>query len=124
MRFAGYSKGGNVDNLMTSEQLDQKRRLAWLDFKGAMDKAIVAANKEVLGKVTLTRESFLRRALTPAQLRADYLQKGIEIGATRAPGRDQVAALGEARKAFEETSAVFEALERIIERGYVDIPRE
>lgn len=124
MRFAGYSKGGNVDNLMTSEQLDQKRRLAWLDFKGAMDKAIVAANKEVLGKVTLTRESFLRLALTTAQLRADYLQKGIEIGATRAPGRDQVAALGEARKAFEETSAVFEALERIIERGYVDIPKE
>ena len=38
--------------------------------------------------------------------------------------REQVAALGEARKAFEETSAVFEALERIIERGYVDIPRE
>ena len=28
MRFAGYTKGGTFDNLMTSEQLDQKRRLA------------------------------------------------------------------------------------------------
>ena len=85
MRFAGYTKGGSVDNLMTSEQLDQKRRLAWLDFKGAMDKAIVAANKEVLGKVALSRESFLRLALATAQLRADYLQKGIDIGAAEEP---------------------------------------
>jgi len=123
MRFAGYAKGNVVDDLMTSEQLDQRRRHAWLEFKGAMDKAVVAANKEVLGKITLSRDAFLRLALNTASLRATYLQKGIEVGSTKVPTAEQLAALAHLRHAYEETTAVFEALERIIERGYVEIPR-
>ncbi len=126
MRIAGYAKGsarGVVDDLLTSEQLDQRRRHAWLEFKAAMDKAIVATNKEVLGKTVLTRDGFLRLALNAAELRGAYIQKGIEVGSARHPTSSQLDALAAARHAFEETSTVFEALERIIERGYVDIPK-
>lgn len=126
MRFAGYAKGndrGIVDDLLTSEQLDQRRRHAWLEFKSAMDKAIVAANKEVLGKTVLTRDGFLRLALNAAELRGAYIQKGVEVGSVRHPSDAQLDALAAARRAFEETSTVFDALERVIERGYVDIPK-
>ncbi len=126
MRIAGYSKGparGVVDDLLTSEQLDHRRRHAWLEFKSAMDKAIVAANKEVLGKTVLTRDGFLRLALNAAELRGAYIQKGVEVGGVRHPSPAQLDELAAARHAFEETSAVFEALERVIERGYVNIPR-
>lgn len=123
MRFAGFAKSNVVDDLMTSEQLDQKRRHAWLEFKGAMDKAVVAANREVLGKLTLTRDGFLRLALNTASLRAAYLQKGVEIGSLKSPTREQLEELALLRHAYEESTQVFEALERIIERGYVDIPK-
>lgn len=123
MRFAGYAKSNVVDDLMTSEQLDQKRRHAWLEFKGAMDKAVVAANREVLGKLKLTREQFLRLALNTASLRAAYLQHGVEIGSLRSPTREQLEELALLRHAYDEARQVFEALERIIERGYVEIPK-
>ncbi len=126
MRIAGYAKSSNrgvVDDLLTSEQLDQRRRHAWLEFKSTMDKAVVAANKEVLGKTVLTHDGFLRLALNAAELRGAYIQKGIEVGSVRHPSSVQLDGLAEARRAFEETSAVFEALERVIERGYVDIPK-
>ena len=123
MRFAGYSKTGLVDQLLTSEQIDQKRRHAWLEFKESMDRAIVEANRESLRRVKVTRENFLRLAQCTAEARANYVQKGIEVGAARSPSREQVLALAHAREAFEEACAAFEALERIIERGYLEIPK-
>jgi hypothetical protein len=123
MRFAGFAKSNFVDDLMTSEQLDQKRRHAWLEFKGAMDKAVVAANREVLGKLKLSRDQFLRLALNTASLRAAYLQQGVEIGSLRSPTREQLEELALMRHAYDEARQVFEALERIIERGYVEIPK-
>jgi hypothetical protein len=123
MRFAGFSKTGLVDQLLTSEQIDQKRRHSWLEFKEAMDRAIVEANRESLRRVKLSRESFLRLALCTAEARAQYVEKGIELGAAKSPTREQVVALAHAREAFEEACAAFEALERVIERGYLDIPK-
>jgi len=124
MKFAGYAKSSKpVDELMTDEQLDHRRRHAWREFKSTMDTAIVAANKEVLGKIPLTRESFLRLALTVAELRAAYMQCGLEAAKHRRPTPDQLECLVATRSAYEEASAVFEALERVIERGYVDIPK-
>ncbi len=79
MKFAGYAKNNTpVDELMTHQQLDHRRRHAWREFKSSMDTAIVAANKEVLGKISLTRDSFLRLALTVAELRAAYMQCGLD----------------------------------------------
>lgn len=123
MKFAGFSKSGGVDQLLTSEQIDQRRRHSWLEFKDAMDRVIVEANRDALHPIKLSRDSFVRLAQRTAQARADYVQKGLDIGASKSPSRAQVVALTEAREAFEETCAVFEALERIIERGYMDIPK-
>jgi DNA-directed RNA polymerase beta' subunit len=123
MRFAGFAKTGVIDQLLTSEQIDQRRRHAWLEFKEAMDRAIVEANRESLRKIKINKDNFVRLAHVTAEARALYLQKGLEIAAAKSPSREQIAALAEAREAFEESCAVFEALERIIERGYLDVPK-
>jgi hypothetical protein len=71
----------------------------------------------------LSRDSFVRLAQVTAEARAAYVQKGIDIGSAKPPSREQIVALAEAREAFEEACAVFEALERIIERGYLEVPK-
>jgi hypothetical protein len=123
MRFAGFSKTGIVDQLLTSEQIDQRRRHTWLEFKEAMDRVIVDANRDSLRNLRLSRDSFVRLAQVTAEARAAYVQKGIDIGSAKPPSREQIVALAEAREAFEEACAVFEALERIIERGYLEVPK-
>ena len=79
-------------------------------------------DREALAGLTLTRETMLRLAVTVAELRAAYLRKGIEIGTARHPTPAQVEEVAAARRAFEEASATCEAVERVIERGYVNLP--
>jgi hypothetical protein len=122
MRFAGFTKGP-VDELLTSEQLDQRRRHDWLRLKEEFDRAVLHANREALAKLTLTRETLLRLAVTAAELRAAYLRKGIEVGTARHPTPAQVEDVAAARRAYEEASATCEAVERVIERGYVALPK-
>ncbi len=56
-----------------------------------------------------------------AGLRADYIRLGIAVAAQRHPSAEAVAELAEARAAYEELAVVFDAAERVIERGYVDL---
>jgi uncharacterized protein (DUF1684 family) len=121
MRFAGYSKGP-VDELLTDAQLDQRRRHEWMRLKEEFDRAVAHANREALSKLMLTRETLLRLAVTTAELRAAYLKKGIEVGTSRHPPPALVEEVAVARRAFEEASATFEAVERALERGYVNLP--
>lgn len=72
----------------------------------------------------LNRESFMQLATFVAELRSRYLEAGLAL--TRlAPGSAEasaaLAAVERDRRAFEESSAAFAALERAIEQGYVDI---
>jgi hypothetical protein len=122
MKFAGYAKNNLVDELMTSEQLDQKRRHAVLEFKERMNKAIVQANMEILGKVSLNCDTFLKLARTASEMRAAYIKKGISLAGQSNPTREQIEELARMRAAFEETRDAFDALERLIERGYVNVP--
>ena len=123
MRFAGFAKSGVADQLLTNEEIDQRRRHTWLAFKEAMDRMIVEANRESLRKVKVTREDFVGLAHCAAEARTAYLQKGVELGTAKTHSRAQVVALRESREAFDEIRAVFDALERVIERGYLDIPK-
>lgn len=123
MRFAGFAKSGVADQLLTNEQIDQRRRHAWLAFKEAMDRMIVEANRDSLRQVKVTREDFVGLAQCASEARTAYLQKGVELGAAKSHSRAQIVSLRESREAFEEICSVFEALERVIERGYLDIPK-
>ena len=95
-------------------------------FLSEVEHGIRAANREVIhGAVPqLNRTSFYSLAVALAKLRANYLQAALQILCTpeqQIPGL--LDDLKHRREAFEEGSKAFEALERAIERGYVDIAR-
>lgn len=87
--------------------------------------AVREANRAVLHhKIPeLNEAAFMRLAVAVAHLRADYLAQAMTLGrdgqghATAA----EIARLAELRGAYDEAVAAFEALERAISRGYIDI---
>jgi methionine synthase I (cobalamin-dependent) len=98
-------------------------------FLEEVEQGIRAANREVIhGQIpALNRESFLNFAIVVARLRADYLAaalKASHTGRVDAALIEALKALRQQREAFEEARAAFDALQRAIERGYVEISIE
>lgn len=117
-----YAKG-KVDKLMTTEAAETGARHRIRHFLENMDAAILEANCEVIGRElpTLNQESFLRMAVRVAELRADYIRAGMKAAESRHPEPGSVAELVRLRAAYEEMQSVYEAAERVIERGYVKL---
>ncbi len=122
-KIIGEFTKGKVDKLLTPEGADTGARHRIRHFLENMDAAILEANCEVIGRElpNLNRNSFLRMAVRVAELRADYIRAGIKAAETRHPEATAVAELVRLRAAYEEMHAVYEAAERVIERGYVKL---
>lgn len=117
-----YTKG-KVDKLMTADAADSSRSQRIRHFLENMDAAILEANCEVIGRElpNLDRDSFLRMAVRVAELRADYIRAGLKISESRHPDAAGIADLARLRAAYEQMLAVYEAAERVIERGYAKL---
>ena len=117
-----YAKG-KVDKLLTPEAAESSSRHRIMHFLENMEAAILEANCEVIGREIphLNQESFLRMAVRVAELRADYIRAGLKAAEPRHPDPASIEDLSRVRKAYEEMLAVFEAAERLIERGYVKL---
>jgi hypothetical protein len=89
-------------------------------FLQDVEHAISDANRQIIHAQIprLDKASFVAFATRVAELRADYLKAA--IGVATGDGGD-FTALRDRRERFEEAKAAFAALERSIERGYVDI---
>lgn len=121
VRYVGKVETRKVDRLLTSAELDREQRHALQVFRERMDRTIIDANEMVLrAKLPeITPEVMTRMAVRIAELRAGYLGKALALVET--PGVPPVAALDDLqrhRMAFEELREAFEAIERVIERGY------
>lgn len=103
---------------------DPEQLRIYMRFTEEIEMALRAANREIIGKdiPELNKESFFRLAVSVAKLRADYLKAVLGVDWEDA-GLD-IGAVQRKRALYEEASKAFEALERIIERGYVDIAEE
>jgi len=102
----------------------QKRRR----FLDGLERAIAEANREIIGTALtadpgsiLDADAFLRLAVRVAELRARYIAEGL-AAAVGHPDPPAIERLAQSRRAFEEMRSVFEAIERVVERGYVDLP--
>lgn len=74
--------------------------------------------------VELNRESFIQLATFVAEVRSRYLQAGLALAKHRPGSQEAATALADVereRRAYEESSVAFSALERAISQGYVDI---
>jgi hypothetical protein len=83
------------------------------------------ANRAVIGQriPEVTRDGLLRLATVVARLRAEYIACALGLGReTRGEvSGEEIARLGRLRVAYDEARLAFEALERCVQRGYVDI---
>jgi len=125
-KVAGTFKPRRVDHLMSDEMLDRESRKALTKFTEGLEVAIFEANREIISRRLgeLQREDFLRLAVKVAEARTEYVRLALELakgeGLPRSADVDRLKAL---RATYEELVAAFDSMERIIERGYVSLPR-
>ena len=90
-----------------------------------IDYAAFVSNREVIGH-TLSRvdaSTFQKLAVMTAQARARWTAEAVRQAESGAPATaDQIARLTSARTAYEELAEAYEALRRMVERGYLTLP--
>ncbi|MBX9575989.1 MAG: hypothetical protein K2X07_10160 [Caulobacteraceae bacterium] len=89
-----------------------------------IDYAAFVANREVIGQALQGIEpaTFQRMAVLTATARARWAGEALRQSESGAPSTpDQIARLTSARAAYEELAEAYEALRRMVERGYVTL---
>lgn len=90
-----------------------------------VEQGVREANRAVIGQRIpgITRDGFLRLATVVARLRAEYLACALTMGRDSRGEitAEDVARLARLRVSYDEARLAFEALERCVQRGYVDI---
>ncbi len=123
-RYSGMVETRKIDRLSTTDELDKQRRQGLLRLREELDRTIMSANQEILRRKLpgFDRDALTRMAVRIAELRAVYLAKALEISAsTGVPNAETLDALTHARQAYDELRGAYEALERVIERGYIQV---
>lgn len=121
-KYGGMVETRKVDRLLTSEEMDRETRHELLRFQQELDAIIISANQQVLRKSlpNLSRDTITRLAVRVAELRGAYLAKALKVAVAQgAPDTAAITDLHNARLAFDEIREAFEAMERVIERGYL-----
>ena len=87
-----------------------------------IDYAAFVANREVIGQMlpALDPANFQRLAVLTANARAKWVAEALRQSESGAPSTpDQIARLTAARTGYEELAEAYEALRRMVERGYL-----
>jgi len=116
--------GGAKQSGFWGRDIDPKELQAQRQFMEKLEMAVAVANREVIHNLipNLSPETFQQLAVMVARFRAAYLDAAIKLSANSGsidPSR--LEDLKHKRELYEEGRAAFEALERAIERGYVDM---
>ena len=100
---------------------DQRRLRGLLE---QIDYSAFVANREVIGQMIpkLDAAMFHKLAVLTATARAKWAVESLRQSESGAPSTpDQIARLAAARTAYEELGEAYEALRRMVERGYITI---
>ena len=86
-----------------------------------IDYLAFACNREILAHTLkgATADGFQRLAVATATARARWTGRALEFTAAANPSPAQAAELGTLRAAYEELAEAYEALRRMVERGYL-----
>jgi len=109
-------------NDMDDDQLLRRQR----HFLAELEREIRSVNRQIIREriPTLSRQCFVDLGRVVAERRAEYLRKAIELSRSAPGSAAQAAALAavpDLRHDYDESREAFAALERAIERGYIDI---
>jgi hypothetical protein len=117
------STGRRGDHFEPEAALDPHEQRKMRAHLEQIDYAAFAANRKVLaqalGKASLA--SFERLAIAAARARAQWVHEAIGMTANAGPlSVEQAARLATLRHAFEELTEAYEAMRRMVERGYLN----
>lgn len=87
-----------------------------------IDYTAFASNKALIGQTLghVDATHFQHMAVAAAQARAQWVAAAVAMTETaHTPAPDQIARLAQMRMAYEELAEAYEALRRMVERGYV-----
>lgn len=101
------------------EPQEQRKLRGYLE---QIDYTAHAANKDVLAQTLVEADfkQFKQLATATALARAKWVATAIAVGgSSQPPTRDQISQLGDLRTAYDELAEAYEALRRMVERGYL-----
>ncbi len=111
------------DHFEPEANLDPQEQRALRGHLEQIDYAAFAANKEVLAKTIghadLAR--FQRLAVAAANARARWVAAAITLSQKPEASPQEVAQLATLRAAYEELTEAYDALRRMVERGYLPV---
>lgn len=120
--IATHSTRQSRDRFEPEPNLDPQEQRRLRGHLEQIDYASFAANREVLAKAVGDTDitTFEKLAIAAAGARGKWVAAAVKLtGATNAPTPEQVAHLAVLRRAYEELTDAYDALRRMVERGYV-----
>ncbi|MFT3723857.1 MAG: hypothetical protein QM773_09745 [Hyphomonadaceae bacterium] len=110
------------DHFEPEANLDPQQQRALRAHLEQIDYAAFAANQEVLSKVVghADLKRFQRLAVAAAQARARWVAASLALAEkSEAPSAQEVSHLATLRCAYDELTEAYDALRRMVERGYL-----
>ena len=111
------------DHFEPDEDVDPKVQRQLRGYLEQIDYAAYAANRKVMSAalVGIDAKKFERVALATAQARARWVATGIAVSdPSKTVTTEQTEELVRLRSAYEELAEVYEAMRRLVERGYLE----
>jgi hypothetical protein len=111
-----------ADHFEPDDALDPKAHRQLRGHLEQIDYTAYAANKEVLSAVLgrVDAGKFQRLGLAAAQARAAWAKAALSAAESgQVPNPQQIAQIAQLRTAFEELTEVYDAMRRMVERGYL-----
>lgn len=106
------------------EDMDPQEQRRLRGLLEQIDYAAYVANRELIGHALSQVDvgAFQKLAVLTAQARARWGAEAVRLAGSGAPATaDQVARLTAARTAYDELSEAYDALRRMVERGYLPL---
>lgn len=113
------------DHFEPGEDLDPKAQRLLRGALEQIDVMAYAANRKLLGSALtgVDAESFQRLAHATSMARARWIVAALATTESGTPpSAHQIEAVAQLRTAFEELTAAYDGLRRMVERGYLALP--
>ena len=119
-RTAGFRRHA-LDHFEPQDDNDPQAQRRLRGQLEQIDYTAFASNKEAISAVLghADTQKFQRLAVAAALARAQWVKEALAMTETASPGPEQISRLSRLRSAYEELTEAYEAMRRMVERGYL-----
>jgi len=124
---SSVSRPRGLDHFEPEDNLDPAAQRALRGHLEQIDYTVYAANKEVVARALhdAAPAKFQKLALSAAEARAQWIAAALQISQHgHAPTKQQVEQLAMLRTAYDELTAAYEGMRRLVERGHLPYHRK